>query len=198
MLKNNLANRTCKKSNSFSLITPIKKYLFFLYTLGFIIFTDKIFAQSFPLGSLPNITFPTQISRTSTTSSSAANNSARTIIQSGSERNVSDSIKSARVAAAPAIIIDSASLNIRKKLYGFNIFNNPNKPRCSFLTVSLNVCVDRATYDYSSLFAKIYCVPQALVTGARHVMVVKPVSSQIPPRPEVKLPEPVRKKGVAK
>ena len=126
MLKNNLANRTCKKSNSFSLITPIKKYLFFLYTLGFIIFADKIFAQSFPLGSLPNITFPTQISRTSTTSSSAANNSARTIIQSGSERNVSDSIKSARVAAAPAIIIDSASLNIRKKLYGFNIFNNPN------------------------------------------------------------------------
>ncbi len=126
MLKNNLANRTCKKSNNFSLITPIKKYLFFLYTLGFIIFADKIFAQSFPLGSLPNITFPTQIPRTSTTSSSSANNSARTIIQSGSERNVSDSIKSARVAAAPAIIIDSVSLNIRKKLYGFNIFNNPN------------------------------------------------------------------------
>jgi rod shape-determining protein MreC len=35
-----------------------------------------------------------------------------------------------------------------------------------------------------SAFAKIYCVPQALVTGARHVMVVTPGSSQIPPRPE--------------
>jgi rod shape-determining protein MreC len=35
-----------------------------------------------------------------------------------------------------------------------------------------------------SAFAKIYCTPQALVTGARHVMVVKPVSAQIPPRPE--------------
>ena len=34
-----------------------------------------------------------------------------------------------------------------------------------------------------SAFAKIYCTPQALVTGARHVMVVKPVSAQIPPRP---------------
>ena len=35
-----------------------------------------------------------------------------------------------------------------------------------------------------SAFAKIYCAPQALVTGARHVIVVKPVSAQIPPRPE--------------
>ena len=36
-----------------------------------------------------------------------------------------------------------------------------------------------------SAFAKIYCTPQALVTGARHVMVVNPVSAQIPPRPVV-------------
>jgi len=35
-----------------------------------------------------------------------------------------------------------------------------------------------------SAFAKIYCTPQALVAGALHVMVVKPVSAQIPPRPE--------------
>ena len=34
-----------------------------------------------------------------------------------------------------------------------------------------------------SAFAKIYCTPQALITGARHVIVVKPVSAQIPPRP---------------
>ena len=34
-----------------------------------------------------------------------------------------------------------------------------------------------------SAFAKIYCTPQALVTGARHVIVVKPISAQIPPRP---------------
>ena len=58
--------------------------------------------------------------------------------------------------------------------------------------------ISRIERRAESAFAKIYCVPQALVTGARHVMVVKPVSSQIPPRPEVKLPEPVRKKGVAK
>jgi rod shape-determining protein MreC len=49
-----------------------------------------------------------------------------------------------------------------------------------------------------SAFAKIYCTPQALVTGARHVMVVKPVSAQIPPRPETIEPAVAPKKGVAK
>ncbi|MES2508426.1 MAG: rod shape-determining protein MreC [Pseudomonadota bacterium] len=50
-----------------------------------------------------------------------------------------------------------------------------------------------------SAFAKIYCTPQALVTAARHVMVVKPVSAQIPPRPEaiVEVPVPV-KRGTAR
>lgn len=128
MFKNNLANRISKKLNSFSFFTPLTKSLFFLITLGFIFFSDRTFAQSFPLGSLPpNITFPSQIPRTSnSTKSSAANNSARTIIQSGSEQGVSDSVKSARVAAAVVPIVDSPSLIIRKKLYGFSIFNNPN------------------------------------------------------------------------
>ncbi len=50
-----------------------------------------------------------------------------------------------------------------------------------------------------SAFAKIYCTPQALVTAARHVMVVKPVSAQIPPRPEAaaEVPAPA-KKGTAR
>lgn len=34
-----------------------------------------------------------------------------------------------------------------------------------------------------SAFARIYCVPQALVDGARHVMVLQPISAKIPPRP---------------
>ena len=47
-----------------------------------------------------------------------------------------------------------------------------------------------------SAFAKIYCTPQALVSGARHVMVVKPGSSQIPTRPEpVVTPAPQKKKA---
>jgi len=49
-----------------------------------------------------------------------------------------------------------------------------------------------------SAFAKIYCTPQALVTGARHVMVVKPVSAQIPARPETSEPAVAPKKGALK
>ncbi len=50
-----------------------------------------------------------------------------------------------------------------------------------------------------SAFAKIYCTPQALVTAARHVMVVKPVSAQIPPRPDVAAEAPApAKKGAAR
>lgn len=40
-----------------------------------------------------------------------------------------------------------------------------------------------------STFAKIYCVPLALVTGARHVIVVKPVSGQMPSRPDAAAPD---------
>lgn len=126
MLKNKLANRICKRINSFLFFTPSKKSLLFLITLGFIFFTDSTFSQSFPLGSLPNFTFPTQTPRTSTATSSAASNAPRSIIQSGSEKAVTDSIKSARVASTPVTVVDSAVISLRKKLYGFNIFNNPN------------------------------------------------------------------------
>lgn len=40
-----------------------------------------------------------------------------------------------------------------------------------------------------STFAKIYCVPLALVNGARHVIVVQPVSGQMPPRPNAAAPD---------
>ena len=49
-----------------------------------------------------------------------------------------------------------------------------------------------------SAFAKIYCTPQALVAGARHVMVVKPVLAQIPPRPAATEVFSAPKKGTKK
>ena len=59
--------------------------------------------------------------------------------------------------------------------------------------------VSRIERRAESAFAKIYCAPQALVAGARHVVVVKPVSSQIPARPEAAAPaEVAAKKGSAK
>ena len=58
--------------------------------------------------------------------------------------------------------------------------------------------ISRIERRAESAFAKIYCAPQALVGGARHVMVVKPVASQIPPRPEAAVVAPVVKKGGSK
>jgi rod shape-determining protein MreC len=49
-----------------------------------------------------------------------------------------------------------------------------------------------------SAFAKIYCTPQALVAGARHVIVVKPVSVQIPARPDTTEAVVAPKKGSSK
>ncbi len=49
-----------------------------------------------------------------------------------------------------------------------------------------------------SAFAKIYCTPEALVTGAQYVIVVKPVSEQIPPRPASTEAVSAPKKGLSK
>lgn len=49
-----------------------------------------------------------------------------------------------------------------------------------------------------SAFAKIVCHPQALVDGARHVMVLKPLLAQMPPRPAPEDPAPVLKRPSAK
>jgi rod shape-determining protein MreC len=43
--------------------------------------------------------------------------------------------------------------------------------------------IDRIERRAESAFARIHCIPLALVSGARHVMVLQPQSSQIPPRP---------------
>lgn len=43
--------------------------------------------------------------------------------------------------------------------------------------------VDKVERRADSGFARIHCIPQALVEGARHVMVLRPLTAQIPPRP---------------
>ncbi len=58
--------------------------------------------------------------------------------------------------------------------------------------------ISRIERRAESAFAKIYCTPQALVNGALHVMVVKPVAGQIPPRPESAFIAPTVKKGSSK
>jgi rod shape-determining protein MreC len=58
--------------------------------------------------------------------------------------------------------------------------------------------IDKIERRADSAFARIYCVPAALVTGVRHVMIVKPVSAQIPARPAAEAPEAVGRKGARK
>lgn len=58
--------------------------------------------------------------------------------------------------------------------------------------------IDKIERRAESAFARIFCTPQASVTGAFHVMVVTPVSGQIPPRPaDQPAPGPI-KKGASK
>jgi rod shape-determining protein MreC len=44
--------------------------------------------------------------------------------------------------------------------------------------------VTRIERRADSGFARIYCTPQSLVNGARHVMVLAPIGDQLPPRPQ--------------
>ena len=55
--------------------------------------------------------------------------------------------------------------------------------------------VDKVERRVESTFARIYCIPQALVEGASHVMVLEPVSSQITARPVQEEVPVVVKKG---
>ena len=58
--------------------------------------------------------------------------------------------------------------------------------------------ISRIEPHADSVFARIYCTPLALVAGARHVIVVKPVSGQIPRRPGVDAAPAVARKGAVK
>ncbi len=58
--------------------------------------------------------------------------------------------------------------------------------------------VSRIERRAESAFAKIYCTPKALVAGARHVIVVKPLSGQMPALPDGAAPDAAPKKRGAK
>jgi rod shape-determining protein MreC len=52
--------------------------------------------------------------------------------------------------------------------------------------------VEKVERNVDTIFARIYCVPTALVSGTAHVMVLDPLSAEIPSRPPV---EPVASNG---
>ncbi|MBK7000154.1 MAG: rod shape-determining protein MreC [Rhodoferax sp.] len=58
--------------------------------------------------------------------------------------------------------------------------------------------VEKVDRRVDTIFARIYCVPLALVSASSHVMVLDPVAEQLPPRPPPDAPTPVGKRGAAK
>jgi rod shape-determining protein MreC len=58
--------------------------------------------------------------------------------------------------------------------------------------------VEKVERRAESGFARISCLPQALVTGARHLMVLAPVSAQLPARPVAEDPVVPPRKGARK
>lgn len=55
--------------------------------------------------------------------------------------------------------------------------------------------VEKVERRVDAVFARIYCVPLALVSGSGHVLVLEPISTQIAPRPVPDTPAPVPRKG---
>lgn len=58
--------------------------------------------------------------------------------------------------------------------------------------------VEKVERRVDSAFARITCVPMALVSGVGHVMVLKPVAAQIAPRPAADAPPGPARKGARK
>jgi rod shape-determining protein MreC len=58
--------------------------------------------------------------------------------------------------------------------------------------------VEKVERRADSAFARISCAPAAMVDGARHVMVLKPLTSQIPPRPAPEDPGPAPRRPLRK
>jgi rod shape-determining protein MreC len=58
--------------------------------------------------------------------------------------------------------------------------------------------VEKVERRVDSAFARISCLPLALVAGVEHVMVLQPVNTQIAPRPAVEAPPGPVKKGIKK
>lgn len=58
--------------------------------------------------------------------------------------------------------------------------------------------VEKVDRRVDTIFARIYCVPLALVSASSHVMVLEPVAEQLPPRPVPDVPTPIGKRGAVK
>ena len=124
MSKINLAIRYCKEISSPSFLSSTSKLWFISLVYCSFLFTYNLQAQTFPIGSFPGIPLPSALPKAISLPKTPASTTPRQVVSSGSEKAISDSIKAARVAATVPEVLDSAVIALRKKIYGFNIFNN--------------------------------------------------------------------------
>ena len=124
MSKINLAIYYCKRCNGSSFLALHKSLFLILLFFCSVILPNEIQAQTFPVGAFPGMPLPSGLPKPLSSPANSASNAPRQVVSSGSEKAVSDSIKNARASASIAAPLDSGVAALRKKIYGFNIFNN--------------------------------------------------------------------------
>jgi len=82
-------------------------------------------SQNFTLGDLQNLALPMQGSKISTSSAKSPNVDPRKVNATANAKSSSDSLK-AKASGSVVSAADSASAAYKKKIFGINMFNNPN------------------------------------------------------------------------
>lgn len=102
------------------------KFIVFSFFLGLFSLSSNLSnAQNFTLGDLQNLALPMQGAKISTSTAKSPNADPRKVNASGNDKASSDSLK-AKASSKIVSSADSAAAAYRKKIFGINIFNNPN------------------------------------------------------------------------
>lgn len=116
----------CSNKVSTRLISSLSsKFIFSALFLCLTFLSNYGNAQNFTLGDLQNLALPMQGSKISTSTTKSPNVDPRKVNATTSAKSISDSLKT-KAAGNANSTADSASAAYRKKIFGINMFNNPN------------------------------------------------------------------------
>ncbi len=125
MFKIMQANDCSNKVGTRFISSHLNKFIVSALFLCLTLLSFKGNAQNFTLGDLQNLALPMQGSKVTTSTTKSPNADPRKVNSVANQKNPSDSLKS---KANNKIIdsADSAAAAYRKKIFGINMFNNPN------------------------------------------------------------------------
>ncbi|MBB6005294.1 SLBB domain-containing protein [Arcicella rosea] len=116
----------CSNKVSTRLISSLSsKFIFSALFLCLTFLSNYGNAQNFTLGDLQNLALPMQGSKISTSTTKSPNVDPRKVNDATSAKSISDSLKT-KAAGNTVSTADSESAAFRKKIFGINMFNNPN------------------------------------------------------------------------